>query len=314
MIPRVWIQSTTPPNALRRFGMRRSASREPGAGRASAVQAVGGLEADEQLGRGDHRAGRVGCVSRATSPILHSFDRWRRERNSEALLDRPLTARSVIASLLLGMHPPRLAGARLVRWCGVFGIAEGTARVALSRMVDRGELHGRDGAYELAGPVRARQRVQDWSLDPAPVAWNGSWRMGAVRGSARDATDRAALRDAMRQLRYAEARPGLWVRPANLPRDSGPDAAWIVADTQCEWWDATPMQDARALACRAVRSRRSGPRARTCCTVCSRASGRLTAPTDADLAHAFEAGAAVLDAPPRRPVAPRSALPGVVAG
>ena len=204
-------------------------------------------------------------------PILHSFDRWRRNVIARPLLARPLTARSVIASLLLGMHPPRLAGARLVRWCAVFGIAEGTARVALSRMVDRGELHGRDGAYELAGPVRARQRVQDWSLDPAPVAWNGSWRMGAVRRSARDATDRAALRDAMRQLRYAEARPGLWVRPANLPRASGPDAAWIVVDTQCEWWDATPMQDARVRSRPTCSIPSSGPRTRACCTVCSRA-------------------------------------------
>ena len=125
--------------------------------------------------------------------------------HGSGLLERPLTARSVLASLLLGMHPPRLAGARLVRWCGVFGIAEGTARVALSRMVDRGELAATDGVYELAGPVRARQRVQEWSLDPDAGDWDGSWGMGAVVGAARDAADRAGLRDAMRRLRYAEA-------------------------------------------------------------------------------------------------------------
>ena len=52
-------------------------------------------------------------------------------RNGEsALLERPLTARSIIASLLLGMHPPRLASSRPVRWCSLFGISEGTARVA----------------------------------------------------------------------------------------------------------------------------------------------------------------------------------------
>lgn len=232
-----------------------------------------------------------------------------KERNDAALLTRPLTARSVIASLLLGMHPPRLAGARLVRWCGVFGIAEGTARVALSRMVDRGELHGHDGVYDLAGPVRARQRVQEWSLDPAPVGWNGSWRMGAVRGSARDATDRAALRDAMRQLRYAEARPGLWVRPANLPRDSGPHAAWFVVDSQCDWWDATPMQEARALASDLFDPEHWAARATVLLGVLTRASSRLTAPADADLAHAFEAGAAVLTHLRADPLLPESLCP-----
>ena len=42
-----------------------------------------------------------------------------------------------------------------MRWCGLFGVAEGTARVALSRMVDRGELRSGSGVYELAGRVRA---------------------------------------------------------------------------------------------------------------------------------------------------------------
>jgi len=46
------------------------------------------------------------------------------ERNI-ALLDRPLSTRSVIASLLLGMQPPRLAARRLVQWCALFGINEG---------------------------------------------------------------------------------------------------------------------------------------------------------------------------------------------
>ena len=92
-----------------------------------------------------------------------------RERNTggpDVLLERPLSARSLIASLLLRTRPPRMRGARLVQWCGLFGVAEGTARVALSRMVERGELQTRDGVYEPAGRVQSRQGAQDWSLDP----------------------------------------------------------------------------------------------------------------------------------------------------
>ena len=242
------------------------------------------------------------------------FRQMATERNGEALLARPLTARSVIASLLLGMHPPRLAGARLVRWCAVFGIAEGTARVALSRMVDRGELHGRDGVYELAGPVRARQRAQDWSLDPEPVAWDGAWRMGAVRG--RRATPPTAPRCATRCGSCATPKraPDSGCGPANLPRDSGPDAAWNVADAQCEWWDATPMQDARALASDLFDPEQWAARDGVARRARRARRTRSTAPTDADLAHAFEAGAAVLAHVRADPLAPRSALPGVVAG
>jgi phenylacetic acid degradation operon negative regulatory protein len=215
-------------------------------------------------------------------------------RNVDQLLTRPLSARSVVASLLLGMHPPRLAGARLVRWCGVFGITEGTARVALSRMVDRGELEMADAQYELAGPVRARQRVQEWGLEPELGPWDGRWRMGAVRSGARAADERAALRDAMRRLRHAELREGVWVRPANLPRASGPADAWDVAGAQCEWWTGEPDADARALAIELYAPDAWAVRARALHRSLTRATASLDDARDTELAHAFEAGAAVL--------------------
>ncbi len=106
--------------------------------------------------------------------------------DAEPLL-RPLSPRSVIASLLLGMHPPRARATLLVRWCAHLGIAEGTTRVALSRMVEAGELPARDGRYELAGRLRRRQPGQDWSLAPASLPWDGEWVLWFVRPGSRPA-------------------------------------------------------------------------------------------------------------------------------
>src|SRR5262245_58993011 len=140
------------------------------------------------------------------------------ERKTTAvdLLERPLAPRSLIASLLLGMRPPRMPAGRLVEWCGLFGVADGTARVALSRMLDRGELTSTDGVYELAGRLRGRQPVQEWSLAPRLQTWNGDWLLGVVETGARAAAQRAAMRDAGRRLRMVELRDGVWCRPDNL--------------------------------------------------------------------------------------------------
>src|SRR4249920_1844778 len=91
----------------------------------------------------------------------------------EPLLERPLSARSVMASLLLGRQPPEAPVADLVRWCGLFGIAEGTARVALHRMTVKGEIVVTDGVYRLAGPLIRRQDRQVSSLTPRVREWAG---------------------------------------------------------------------------------------------------------------------------------------------
>lgn len=220
------------------------------------------------------------------------------ERNTQrpgpAVLERPLTARSVIASLLLGMRPPRLAGARLVRWCGLFGITEGTARVALSRMVGSGELRAAAGVYELQGRVRGRQPAQEWSLDPALADARGRWRMAIVDGAARAASDRAALRDAMRRLRMAEAREGVWARPANLPRAAAPDDAWDVADSQCAWWTGDPDEDPHALADRLFAPRAWAARAGALVSRLRAVTEEVGRGSDELLAGAFTVGAASL--------------------
>lgn len=154
--------------------------------------------------------------------------------------DRPLTARSVVASTLLGTDPPRLPVAFLVRTGALFGLAEGTVRTALSRMVAAGEATtDGDGWYSLAGELAQRQARQRRSRGGATVEWNGRWRMAVVVGGARSAAQRAELRRATGRLRMAELRDGVWVRPDNLDRT---DPTWwsTVVDEQCQWFDAAP--------------------------------------------------------------------------
>jgi phenylacetic acid degradation operon negative regulatory protein len=226
----------------------------------------------------------------------------------------PLSARSLIASLLLGMDEPAMRPSDLVRWCALFGVREGTARVALSRMVDRGELTAGDGYYVLAGRVRARRPAQDFSLAPRLLPWEGSWRIGVVRGEARSADARAALRDAMRRLRFAERREGLWLRPDNLPPEAAPRDAVAVAAEQCEWWRGAPEGSARRLADELFTPGEWARRARDLDGLLGRASERLRVGDDAGLAPAFVLGAATLQHLRADPLLPPDLVPGAAAG
>jgi phenylacetic acid degradation operon negative regulatory protein len=132
--------------------------------------------------------------------------------------DRPrLTARSVIASTLLGLDPPQLQTPALIAGTELFGIRSGTARVALSRMVAAGELESVDDGYRLAGPLLRRRARQDLSRRGAPETWEGMWACAVAPGDPRPADERAELRAAMHALRYATIRDGAWMRPSNLP-------------------------------------------------------------------------------------------------
>src|SRR5262245_51564192 len=127
---------------------------------------------------------------------------------------RPLKARSVVLSTLLGHHPPQLPVRALVEAGALFGIAEGTVRVALSRMVAAGDLEPGDGAYRLSRRLLERQARQDASLHPRTRPWDGSWEIAVVTADRRHAADRTALRQTMTALRLAELREGTWLRPA----------------------------------------------------------------------------------------------------
>ncbi len=130
---------------------------------------------------------------------------------------RPLTARSVAASTLLGTTPPRLPARVLVAAGGLFGIAEGTVRVALSRMVAAGELRSDDGWYELVAPrLLGRQAGQQEGRTVPERGWDGRWITAVVIAETRTAAQRARLRDELRARRMGELREGVWLRPTNL--------------------------------------------------------------------------------------------------
>ncbi len=167
-------------------------------------------------------------------------------RNTGVALDiQPLTARSVLASALLGMEPPELPVAQLVRLTGLFGISENRARVALSRMVATGEATtDGSGGYRLAGHLVARQARQAVSRSGATVPHDDSWWLAVVTTSGSTAEVRGARRRALAYARLAELREGVWMRPANVALKL-PDSL----DADVELMSARPA-DARDLAAR----------------------------------------------------------------
>ncbi|MGW3204768.1 PaaX family transcriptional regulator C-terminal domain-containing protein [Streptomyces sp. NPDC001135] len=143
---------------------------------------------------------------------------------------RPLSARSVVLSLLLGAHPAELPVKDLVRLVEPFGVGGSTLRAALSRMVTAGDLRRTDAVYRLSDRLLARQQRQDEALRPAARAWDGDWEMVVITATGRGPAERAELRTRLAALRLAELREGVWLRPANLHRGL-PDLLHSVART-----------------------------------------------------------------------------------
>lgn len=178
-----------------------------------------------------------------------------------------LPARSVLLSVLLGSHPPTLPVRTLVRTAGLFGISEGTARVALSRLSADGDVVADGGTYRLSSRHLERQHDQDVALRPATRAWRGGWDVvvilpdaesrtatatargtgagggaGASGGGGAGASGGGGGRDLRRFLeraRMAELRPGVWARPDNLVLPPRPAAS----DGPALFWTARPVPD-----------------------------------------------------------------------
>lgn len=172
--------------------------------------------------------GEDGCVPAAAADE-------RRARVADLIGDRPLSARSVLATALLGADQPHLTVGELIEMAALFGISDGAARTCLWRMASNGELAGDDGVYTLAGRLlERRQRVDDASRigDATLLPWDGTWELAVVSLERRSATDRLALRKAATALHLAELREGVWLRPDNLDRSRLPTLR-AVLDQQC---------------------------------------------------------------------------------
>ncbi|GAA3501647.1 PaaX family transcriptional regulator C-terminal domain-containing protein [Streptomyces prasinosporus] len=158
---------------------------------------------------------------------------------------RPLSARSVVLSLLLGAHPPELPARELGRLVEGFDVGGSTLRAALSRMVAAGDLRRTDAGYRLSDRLVRRQRRQDEAVRPRTRAWDGDWEMVVVTATGRGPAERAELRAHLTALRLAELREGVWLRPANLSR---PLPAGL--DEVAQRCTARPAGPARDLAAR----------------------------------------------------------------
>lgn len=159
----------------------------------------------------------------------------------------PLTARSVLASTLLGAQPPELPVSHLVHVAGLFGVNANRARVALSRMVASGEAQT-DGAgrYRLAGHLLERQQRLLASRAGRTAPWSGEWKLVVLSGAAAAADVRGQRRLELTRSRLAEMRQGVWVRPDNLSPELAPALLGGLEDAVV--FSARPAGDPRELA------------------------------------------------------------------
>lgn len=219
-----------------------------------------------------------------------------------------LTARSAIASTLLGVSPPELPTRSLVATAELMGIAGGTARVAMSRMVAAGELEATETGYRLVSlPLLARQSRQALSREGITTEWDGTWRTAIVNSEGRPAPERAELRAVMASLRYGELREGVWLRPANLPGNPAPEARALVAE-RCTLLDSRPDQPV-ALAGRLWDLPAWSARTKVLSGDLDRLGARLNLHDHTALAEGFTVSAAVLRQLQADPLLPAEILP-----
>lgn len=156
---------------------------------------------------------------------------------------RPLSARSVALSLMLGAESATVPARTLLVAGAKLGVEPATMRVALHRMVTAGDVARVDeGTYELSERLRRRQRRQELALAPSERPWRGGWEMAVVTATGRPSDQRLALRAELAELRLGELREGVWLRPDNLERAWPEHLAGVVAR-----FSAEPAGNAPAL-------------------------------------------------------------------
>ena len=150
--------------------------------------------------------------------------------------DRPLSARSVLATALLGADEPHLTVGELV----------GDRLAVRHQRRRRPHLPVADGLQRrtrpaTTAPTRSRGRCSNGgnastrppgSTTPSRRRGIGTWELAVVSLDRRSAADRLALRKAATALHLAELREGIWIRPDNLDPDRLPTLR-AVLDRQC---------------------------------------------------------------------------------
>ena len=136
--------------------------------------------------------------------------------STERLGVRPFSARSLVLSVLLGLPDPRLRRTAAFRLADLFGIAPGTMRTALSRLVASGDVTVDGHDYELTGRLLERKLAQDAGRRSPRATWDGSWWVVLVTDANRDVGARREFRTHMINARMGELRPECWVRPSNI--------------------------------------------------------------------------------------------------
>ena len=156
---------------------------------------------------------------------------------------KPLTARGVLASALLGTEPPEMPVGQLVALAGLFGVSENSARVALSRMVAAGEAAtSGDGRYRLTGSLLARHARQRRSRAAVRRPFDGHWILLLLPPDPSPPSMRAERRKTLQAARFAERREGVWLRPDNI------DVVLDESIGAVDRLDARPEGDQRKLA------------------------------------------------------------------
>jgi phenylacetic acid degradation operon negative regulatory protein len=166
-----------------------------------------------------------------------------------------LSAKSFVLDLLSTLRRGAMPVQVLVEAAALFGIAEGSVRVALTRALAAG-LVERDerGRYRLGEASRAvRERVAEWRrLESRVGAWSGAWI--AVVGRRRPPSRAAQRRSerALRLLGFRELERGLALRPENLAggvagaREQLAALGLAPGALVCELRDLDPVSEARA--------------------------------------------------------------------
>jgi phenylacetic acid degradation operon negative regulatory protein len=132
----------------------------------------------------------------------------------------------------------QLPSAALVALLGEFGVGDAAARVALSRLVDRGLLdRSKRGRRTFLGlSERAAGLLDDGARRLSAFGngdrdWDGMWSVVAFSIPERDRRIRYTLRDRLRWLGFAPLYDGLWVSPRQRLEEAVEELAGLSITT-----------------------------------------------------------------------------------